>query len=289
MVTGRTATVFAKVCAAFDSGLARRYARWYQDFTIRYPNWFSPIGWQKTIRLSDGTLFEARFHEVIGRNLILKEVFEPEITERIKQTLRPGDVFVDVGANIGYYTLQASQAVGFGGLVLAFEPSPSNLGVLGRHVALNACENVLIFSEALSDHDGVARLSLPLYFNPGVCSLGVGPSADGTFHEGFTVTSTRRFDKVWQSLQLNRSVKLIKIDAEGHELHVIRGMEQLLQSTTDLQIVCELSPESYSLGEFIRHMQKLGFSAECLRDGFWIPATADSPPVTLCYCWFRRA
>lgn len=222
-------------------------------------------------------------------NLILDGIHEPEISHRLLNVLTPGSVFIDAGANLGYYTLLASKAVGDEGLVLAFEPSPSNLSNLGRNLSLNQARNVLVFSEALSDHAGVAKLSLPWYFNTGVCSLGKGPSADGTFASGFTLTGLRSLDQVLECLKLDRPVKLIKIDVEGHEPNVVRGMERLLRSSTEIEIVCELSPESYSVVDFLNYMRALRFNAECWIDGAWRPIPMTSPPQTLCNAWFTKA
>ena len=287
-LTGSCSSIVARSCATFSPRLARRYAKWYRNQTIRYPNWLGPVTWERTIRLSTGAVYSARFREVIGMNLLLEGVHEPEITSRMLELLNPGDVFIDVGANIGYYTLLASHAVGDGGLVLSFEPSPENVGLLGHNLALNQAQNVVMFSEALSDHQGMAKLSLPWYFNSGVCSLGRGPSADGTFDGGFTLTALRTLDEVLDAVNFKRSVTLVKIDAEGHEMHVLRGMKNLLSTTGNLQIACELSPESYSANELLEYMQGFGFEAEYLRNGAW---EADSSSVSsgcLCNAWFVK-
>jgi FkbM family methyltransferase len=275
--------------AGLSPKLARQYADWYRNQTIRYPNWLGHITWEKTLRSADGATFHAAFHEAIGMNLILDGVHEPEITDRLRRVLNKGSVFIDVGANLGYYTLLASRIVGDDGLVMAFEPSPWNLSLLGKNLALNRSENVVVFSDALSDRGGIAKLSLPWYFNAGVCSLGKGPSANGAFDDGFTLTGLRTLDQVLDCLHFERPVKLIKIDVEGHEPNVVRGMERLIHASKSLEIVCELSPQSYSVPEFCNYMHSLGFSGEYWMNGAWCPISISAPPQRFCDAWFTKA
>jgi len=181
------------------------------------------MSWKCVVRTAFDMLMQAQFQESLGMKLILREQHEPELTHRIKESLRRGDGFIDVGANIGYYTLLASKLVGEDGLVLAFEPSPPNLARLADNLMLNRCNNVLLFSEALSDAGTDARLSLPWHINSGVASLGNGPSSNGEacFASGYTLTATTRLDDVLASLSISRPMRVVKIDAEGHEARIL--------------------------------------------------------------------
>lgn len=74
-------------------------------------------------------------------------------TELLRKVLKPGMTFVDVGANIGYYTLLAERIIGPSGTVIAFEPEPKNFALLSKTVSLNNLPNVRIYQQAVSDRD----------------------------------------------------------------------------------------------------------------------------------------
>jgi FkbM family methyltransferase len=116
-----------------------------------------------------------------------------------------GDVVIDVGANIGAYTVQASKKVGDGGLVLSFEPEPENLRILEKNIAINNCFNVRIFPYALSDTEG--KTELFLREAPGSHSI-LGGS------EAVVSVPARRLDSVIGESSIDR-VKVLKIDVEG--------------------------------------------------------------------------
>jgi FkbM family methyltransferase len=245
--------------------------------------------WERIVDLPYGIRMHAEFREAIGMTLLLGEMYEPALTQRVAANLGRGGVFVDVGANMGYYTLLASRLVGNDGLVLAFEPSHANLAQLGKNLMLNGCQNVLVFSEALSDCARVAKLSLPWVFNSGVCSLGNGPSSGLSESGRFTLTPTRRFDDVVASIGLDRPVSVVKIDAEGHEPQVVRGMEKLLRSTPNVQLVCELASMSYPVADFISNLRSLGFRGEYYRNGKWqVVDPTTIPDRSLYNAWFSR-
>jgi FkbM family methyltransferase len=262
---------------------------WYGRQTIRHPNYVGPIDWESVVRTSFGMLVRAQFQESLGMRLILREEHEPELTERIKARLQPGDTFIDVGANIGYYTLLASHLVGGGGLVLAFEPSQPNLARLADNLTLNKCQNVLLYSVALSDADTVAKLSLPWHINYGVASLGNGPSSRGPdcFSQGYTLTATKPLDDLVSPTRFAGRLT-VKIDAEGHEPQVLKGMEKLLRESTDVCLACEVAPQCYPASDIYHFMSSLGFRGEFYDSGDWRSITPSRLPGKLCNAWFWR-
>ena len=84
---------------------------------------------------------------------------EPEQAEAMQRELKPGYVFFDIGANVGYYSILASKLVGPNGSVVALEPAVRNLAFLERHVVLNKASNVRILFFACSSANGTARFS----------------------------------------------------------------------------------------------------------------------------------
>jgi len=95
-----------------------------------------------------------------GQELAETGLYDPATLAALHQLLRPGDTFVDIGANEGYFTVIASRLVGPAGRVLAVEPQARLAPVLARNLALNSCANVTIIPAAISDHAGTAQLHL---------------------------------------------------------------------------------------------------------------------------------
>lgn len=150
--------------------------------------------------------------------------FEPDIAKLIRISLQNGDTALDIGMNIGLQSIRMSQAVGRDGRVLAFEPLEHICEKAKRNFELNRTDNVTIFSCALSDTAGEAIFEVnKTNFNQGTFSL----KADGTGGER-QVVHIKVGDDVDEIRQIGR-LKLIKIDVEGFEFHVLRGLEKTLE------------------------------------------------------------
>ena len=99
--------------------------------------------------------------DFLERTILLCGQFDEQVEETLAAVLRPGAVFYDVGANIGYYTLRAARLVGQAGQVIAFEPHPGACTRLRRNVVLNGLTTVRVFELGLSDTTGEATLHVP--------------------------------------------------------------------------------------------------------------------------------
>jgi FkbM family methyltransferase len=175
----------------------------------------------------------------VSRQIRDQGIWEPYESALIYQMLQPGDCFVDVGANIGYFTLLAAQRVGESGRVFAFEPELRNYRLLNENLKLNGLQGRVTAVEAgLSVRDEEARL----YLHPD--NLGD--------HQLHAAAERQRESRPVQLLsgsrylaeQVNR-VDLVKVDTQGSEYQVIEGLMPLLQaSIPDLRIVIELTPYS---------------------------------------------
>ena len=87
----------------------------------------------------------------IGSGIKRAQQYEPHVTKALRNLLKPGDVFVDVGANIGYFTLLASTLVGPSGNVISFEPNPNNCELLRRSLTQNNVANVRLHQNAVAE------------------------------------------------------------------------------------------------------------------------------------------
>jgi FkbM family methyltransferase len=185
--------------------------------------------------------------------------WEPPLSEWIRRALQPGDVFVDVGANFGYYTLLAARAVAPGGSVVAVEASPSTAHRLLDNIARNRVQNVrVVQAAAVAEHGAV-----PFYRasndaeNSTVPRRGVEPAGEVRalpLPDLLTETELRR-------------TRVIKIDVEGGELAVLRGLRPAAEALRgDAVIAVEahhhmLAVQGATLSDLLDVLRPAGFEA----------------------------
>ncbi len=144
---------------------------------------------------------------------------ERVVLECIQRLLRPGDCFVDAGANIGFYTIGSSRLVGPRGSVLAIEMLPGAAQIVREHVELNGASNVLVLEGALSARENEVI----------VASVPVGSFGQASIHHiGDGETVEVRTTTLAVALRDFPTVRLIKIDIEGAELEALKGGESVL-------------------------------------------------------------
>jgi FkbM family methyltransferase len=164
------------------------------------------------------------------------------MTEELAR-LEPGDVFIDVGANIGLYSILAARKVGSTGRVLAFEPSSREFTRLLANLALNDARAVTPFSTALSSTPGFFEFHIaPTH--TGLNTLKVSDATEHAFRNARVQTvGVLRFDDAIAPLLDGKRVKLVKIDVEGAEMEVLLGMESSLAAGLFDRIVVEVTPK----------------------------------------------
>jgi FkbM family methyltransferase len=179
--------------------------------------------------------------QFVSRRLREEGVWEPYETSLLLSFLQPGDVFVDVGANIGYFSILAASVVGTSGAVFAFEPDPDNCRLLRASAGLNGLENAITLVEAgLSDAAGAGQLYLSAD-NLGDHQIYVS----GESRNSVPITLYRGSDFLGQCLQ---RMDLLKVDTQGSEYQVLAGLLPLLQGLPQTpRMMIELTP--YSLRE----------------------------------------
>jgi FkbM family methyltransferase len=150
--------------------------------------------------------------------------YEAEIGKLIRTSLKPGNVALDIGANIGLQTIRMSQCCGDSGKVLAFEPLTYLQEKHAKNTSLNKCENVTLFPFALSDTATDTEISInEKNWNQGTFSL--KQTNAGSTKQKLIVKVA---DDLPEIAGLN-TLHLIKIDVEGFEFHVLRGLSSTLQ------------------------------------------------------------
>ena len=172
----------------------------------------------------------------IGKAIEQTKQYEPYVAAQVRRMLQPGHVFVDVGANIGYFTLLAAALVGKGGRVFAFEPNPDNCRLLRQSLAQNAFDHVTLYEKAVAE--SAQQLSL---------SGGSVDSNARLMHARELVGRKGHFTQV-EAVTLDDALRdlerldLLKIDIEGAEPRAWLGMQDVLRKHHPV-LITEYAPD----------------------------------------------
>jgi FkbM family methyltransferase len=192
--------------------------------------------WRQVFRTPDGLLLDLDLG-IYPDCCMAFGLYELDTARMIRQLLRPGDHFVDGGANIGYFTLMAAQWVGPAGRVDSFEPQPENRARLIENIRRNGLgDRVHVHPEALTDQSGSARIHVlsAAGSNHGCSSLFPGATATS----GSAPVATARMDEVLAGTR----PRLVKLDIQGAEPLAITGMTGLLQGEDPPALIAEYYP-----------------------------------------------
>jgi FkbM family methyltransferase len=183
--------------------------------------------------------------------LIVRGTLEPPVQEALRRLLAPGDVFYDVGANIGFFTILGARLVGPAGRVVAFEPVPACARAVAHNIALNDFARAEIREEAVGEAGGRARL---LVVGEASWShlASTGRHADVRDEIDVTVVA---IDELVRAETIPPP-DVLKIDTEGAELQAIAGMRATIERHRPA-IVCELHDTNE---RFVALMDELGYT-----------------------------
>ena len=195
----------------------------------------------KLTGLEETPLFLIPDDAIITPMTIRHGVWEANETYWFCRSLAPGDTLVDVGANIGYFTVLGAKIVGEAGRVYAFEPDPEAFATLQRNIRLNGLTNVTIENKAVSNEPGELELFLATE-NKGDHRIF---QASGGQRESVTV-ETVVLDDYFAGRETE--INFVKIDTQGAEGVIVDGMNRILKSNPQLRIAIEFSP--WHLREF---------------------------------------
>lgn len=213
-----------------------------------------------SFKLIDGLTFEYPLKSVIGQGLFLNS-FEKSEIEFVRKSLKEGDVFFDIGANGGFYTIIAAKQVGSTGHVFAFEPGLRELSLLHRNIEINNLSNVTIIKQAVTNRKGTTKF--------GVSRDGAMNSLSKTNHpeqqiEEWQTVKTISIDEFMQEFNIPK-INFIKIDVEGAEKLVLEGAKKLLSANRNITILFEASDLTsssfgYSVKDFLQDIVVSGLS-----------------------------
>jgi FkbM family methyltransferase len=187
---------------------------------------------------------------------------------------RPGMTFLDVGANIGYYTAQAMRRVGSGGQIIAMEPDPESFSYLKKTVALNGDVKVTCVPLAASTQTGEATLYIS-HDNRGDNRLYANELSSGSVEVRTVVV-----DDLLAELGISE-VNLVKIDVQGYEGHVLRSMEGTLSNSSSVIVMMEFWPQGlhaagFEPKEIFEFCARLNFRMFKITEGGKLEPVTDS-------------
>jgi FkbM family methyltransferase len=178
---------------------------------------------------------------VLGPALLLYGLWEPEITEWFQLNVKPSQVVVDVGANVGYYSLLAANLVGPEGRVVAVEAHPRMAELLFRNSIINGRPNITALNKAAWHQTERLTFHMRRHFaaNSSVGAMeGSNLAKLDDFEDNVEVEAVR-LDDVLAGFE---HVDLIKIDVEGAELQVFMGLTETMASHPGIRVLFEWSP-----------------------------------------------
>ncbi|MFI5201866.1 MAG: FkbM family methyltransferase [Candidatus Kapaibacterium sp.] len=169
----------------------------------------------------------------VAHQLIMYREYEPFESRLVREYFKPGMTVYNIGANLGYYTLLASECVGGTGKVFAFEPEPGNLELLRRTISENRCSNVQICPMAVSQKAGIATLSIS--------------ETNSGDHRLTTIADREHVEVEIVSIDTfiaegHAAPNAIIMDVQGAELDVLNGASILLASKDPLTLFTEFWP-----------------------------------------------
>ncbi|MEO0076614.1 MAG: FkbM family methyltransferase [candidate division WOR-3 bacterium] len=166
--------------------------------------------------------------------LSINGIYEPLVTNFFLKEVKPGNIIIDVGAHIGYYTLIFAKLAGQSGEVYAFEPDPTNFAILKKNVLINGYKNVILSNKAVSNISG--RIKLYVYHDhPAWHKI-----YDTNDSNGYIEIESVRLDDFFKNY--NKKVDFIKMDIEGAEWLAVSGMLEFLKNQDKVKIITEYNP-----------------------------------------------
>jgi FkbM family methyltransferase len=233
-----------------------RYAPFVRSRERLWSRWVEPyLAWHLhpfETRTRFGPRIAGTTFDILSQHIYYFGVWEPILTRWIERRLRPGDTFIDVGANVGYFSMLASVLVGRSGSVVAIEASPTICRRLEHGVGRNQLANVRVINAAVAAEHGRQMVFLGPDSHTGLTTVygqpHLTPEAEVIAGPLGTLVTAEEL----------RTARLIKIDVEGAEDAVIAGLApQLADTSPHLEIVIELHPGHHD--SMIATLEDAGF------------------------------
>lgn len=196
----------------------------------------------------------------------------------VKRFLKRGDVFYDIGANVGFYSLLASTIVGLKGSVVSFEPSISAFSKLKKNIEINRAGPIHAFNFALGSEEKEGILYSKSLLPDGCASL-IEPQR-GDYAEKVRI---RRLDTIMEELKLPKP-DFVKIDVEGYEVYVIKSASHLLSPENAPMILIEMTNNKKTI---IDNLRRFGYFPAELYRGKWYEINNPEESKSRNLFWYK--
>ncbi len=236
--------------------------------TLRAMDTLTPKGQLTLLKLRRGPLCLVYVDDWCGRILYYTGDYDRRITWICRRLLRPGDCFVDIGANFGEVGFYAAQFVGPSGCVHFFEPQQELANLIRISAKLNGFHHVHVHELALSDRDGIADLFVPRR-HTGMGSLSVREGVDCPID--VLRVPTRHAGASLAELRLPR-IRVLKLDVEGHEDRILHAAKDYfrLQKPSAIIFECHGQAQPFFERAVVKHIVSLGYEVFQLRQKIFL-------------------
>jgi FkbM family methyltransferase len=222
--------------------------RWYGKMPPAMQSWFRH--WiitpgkrllSRGVIKQEGFVIAKRLDQSIPFKISREHVYEPQLSALFRQYLRPGDTFIDVGANIGYFTLLAASCVGPTGHVHSFEPNPETFQALQQNITLNHFQQVALNDVAVSNTAGPIQLWVGKEIDSGLVSM-----RQTTNLLTHTITGQAITLDAYLTDHAVGKIRAMKLDIEGAEWLALQGGRRTLESDNKPEIIALEAVQSHA-------------------------------------------
>lgn len=272
----RPATRALAIYLRYGPSRRLRYRLW-RDVALRRINW---RGLRLLVRTRFGTLMLCRSDDAVQSRILYFGVWEPHVSAVIASRLSPGDLFVDIGANVGYYSLLAAVK---GADVIAVEASPSIHADLEANIARNPrlTPRIRTCHAAVSDHSGELTIYRAHHDNLGASTTLPERALQAEMTAEARVPAARLADLVGS--QERSRTRLVKIDIEGGEYPVLRDiLTHRKDWPTEMEIVVEVSADALAAhgltpDSLLQNIRQAGYRTLRIRNSYDMADYLDRP------------
>lgn len=225
--------------------------------------------WPVAVRIKSGRRMFVDLRSGVSRGIFAKGEFDPKVFEPFRGALKPGGTFLDVGANVGFYSMLALDVVGESGAIHAFEIDERPLRCLRKTISRERLGNLQLHETAVGHRDGTVGLNMREDSgNSGVVEAG-----------GARQVKMTKLDTWWRAAGV-KNIQAMKLDIEGAELLALQGAAEMLRAERPL-IVCEADEElqkqfGYGPKQLLDQFAALQYRVEPLA-GTWSPTVVAIP------------
>lgn len=252
-----------------------RFAPW-PIVRLRLYEWLaSHLWWLETevvCKTNSGFTLEVDARDIVGKHIYYFGVWEPRLTDWLSDRLRPGDLFIDVGANVGYYTMLASRLVGKSGQVVSVEAMPEIFRRLQRNIEMNHAGNIRSVNVAAWSRVETLTVFSQVGHASGTTTV-MSEWADAWSLTKEVKIQARPLEDILSRQEIE-SVRIIKIDVEGAEWAVVSEMKSWLPLTSaKLEIVIEVSKrmlasQNKSFADVVNLFRNYGFNCYRIQNDY---------------------